>query len=298
MTNPPFQHPLVRDLHWLITSPDLITLPGSLSSDWMFDQYEWLSALQHLDNHPELIQREIRQQSRYRLGLYFEDLVRIYLKYFIQPVELKSNIQVFHDKTTVGEYDFLLALNDGRKVHLETAVKFYLCTEACGPQSYADFLGPNRKDCLANKWRRLMDHQLLLSETEAGISQARDMGLEPDTRSLLLKGYLFYPVSDWRSFSLAESLNPDHLRGWWVTVSEAGLLDSTSRYAVLMKPAWLSPAALKWHCTQERAALLHDMQQISSPMLIAQLDYDEQSRLWLESSRGFIVPDNWNNSGQ
>ena len=295
MISPAYNHPLVRDLHWLINSPELITLPPELSSAWLFDGNDHTDTLLHLDRYPELIQREIRQQSRYRLGLYFEDLVRIYLKYFIQPIELKSNIQVFHDKTTVGEYDFLMQLRGGRKIHLETAVKFYLCTRETGPDSYADFIGPNRRDCLENKWQRLMKHQLTLSETRAGIDQALDVGLAPDTTSLLLKGYLFYSYQDWRAAPSTGSINTNHLRGWWMTVSEAEQLnEQPSRYALLMKPSWLSAAVMKWHATQDLAALLADIQQITTPMLVAQLSYDESSGLWRESNRGFIVPDDWN----
>ena len=296
MISPALQHPLVRDLQWLINSPELITLPSELSSAWLFDNNRYTSTLEHLDKHPELIQREIRQQSRYRLGLYFEDLVRIYLKYFIQPVELKSNVQVFRDKATVGEYDFLMRLKDGRQIHLETAVKFYLCTEASGPDSYAVFIGPNRKDCLENKWHRLMEHQLALSETPAGIDQAQDVGLVPDSRSLLLKGYLFYPYSNWRTAPLTGAINQEHLRGWWLTVSDAERLENLPyRYTVLMKPSWLSAASLKWHCTQDLSALLDDIRQITTPMLVAQLAYDQSIGLWCETSRGFIVPDDWNN---
>lgn len=294
MNTPAFHHALVRDLHWLITSPELINLPPALSSAWLFDR-QVLDSLHHLDRHPSLVQREIRHQSQYRLGLYFEDLVRIYLKYFVQPVELKSNIQVFHDKTTVGEYDFLLALKDGSKIHLETAVKFYLCTNPDGPDSYRDFIGPNRKDCLANKWQRLLEHQLSLSATAPGMHQASSMGLQPDQSNLLLKGYLFYPFECWQAASSIPSLNPAHGRGWWLPVSRAAeLAHHPYRYAILMKPFWLSSAVLKWHATQDLSGLSEDLRRATVPLLIAQLSYHQCDGLWHEVSRGFIVPDDWN----
>ncbi|WP_315984001.1 DUF1853 family protein [Aliamphritea spongicola] len=110
-----FRHGIVRDLAWLARSPDIMTLPESLCADWLFDINNLQQHLESLDSHPESVISQLRQQACYRLGYYFEDLVKIYLKQFIQPTEIKTNIQVFKDKTTVGEYDFLIRLNNGKK---------------------------------------------------------------------------------------------------------------------------------------------------------------------------------------
>lgn len=289
-----YRHEIVRDLAWLIHSPGLANLPESLLSDWLFDNSQLHEQLTYFDQNPDRLICKLRQQACYRLGYYFEDLVRIYLESFIQPFELKSNIQVYKDKTTVGEYDFLIRLQSGEKIHLETAVKFYLFSGKDSSEGLAGFIGPNRTDCLERKWNRLMDHQLRLSQTSAGSDQAEALDLLPDRRSLLLKGYLFYPYTQWQKFPTIEPLNPSHSRGWWLKVSQRNLLPSDKvRYRVLMKPQWLAEARVKYHDCMGHAELVHIMSDLSSPLLIAELIKDTQSTMWRERSRGFLVPDSW-----
>ena len=289
-----FRHGIVRDLAWLARSPDIMTLPESLCADWLFDINNLQQRLETLDNHPESVISQLRQQACYRLGYYFEDLVKIYLKQFIQPTEIKTNIQVFKDKTTVGEYDFLIRLNNGKKVHLETAVKFYLCTDTRA-QDLSHFIGPNRSDQLSRKWQRLNEHQLQLSSTLAGSRQAEKLDLFPDVHSLLLKGYLFYPYAEWQDANnWIEPISPQHARGWWLPLKTAQELPANQdfRYGILMKPQWLAPARMCFQDSLSRHELLTNIDDLSSPLLIAQLN-EHPEHGWQEVSRGFIVPDDW-----
>ena len=290
-----FQYEIVRDLYWLIHSPCLMQLAEHLRPDWLFNIPDIDTHLAQLDQNPASIISSLRQQAHFRLGYYFEDLVRIYLKYFIQPSELKSNIQVMHDKTTVGEYDFLVQLKDGRKIHLETAVKFYLCTQ--DEHSIATpehFIGPNLSDRLDRKWRRLMEHQLNLSRTSAGNNQAQAIDMVPDQRSLLLRGYLFYHYDNWQHQQTAAPISPGHQRGWWLRTPELDKLkQSSGRYTVLMKPCWLAEAHPHFQNTLSFAELEETTRRITTPLLIARLDQADD-RYWSETDRGFLVPENWN----
>ena len=290
-----YQHEIVRDLSWLIHSQSLMQLPDNLQPDWLFNDNQVSDKLAELDQNPQKLISGLRQQAHFRLGYYFEDLVRMYLKYFIQPLDLKSNIQVFHDKSTVGEYDFLMQLKDGQKIHLETAVKFYLCT--CGDENICQtnhFVGPNRSDRLDKKWQRLMAHQLNLSRTEAGNDQAEAINLVPDQRTLLLRGYLFYPYSHWQTCQADVPVNPDHARGWWLRSSDSEVLEDNYRYTILMKPCWLAPARANFQKSLSFKELLEITTHITTPLLIARLSYNEGDCYWHESDRGFMVPDNWN----
>lgn len=290
-----YQQEIVRDLFWLIYSPSLMELPDNLSVDWLLDTPDIEEQLEFLDQNPEQLLNKLRQQARFRLGYYFEDLVRLYLKSFFQPSDIKSNIQVSRDKTTVGEYDFLLALPDGKKIHLETAVKYYLCTsEAPDNCRLEDFIGPNCTDRLDRKWQRLTTHQINLSNTAAGKDQAIALDLLPDQRSILLRGYLFYPHQQWRDFEAPSPVSPDHLRGWWIRDNAIESLNQDSRYVVLMKPRWLALAQCSFQETISFTELANTTASITTPLLVARLEYDELQRLWLEADRGFIVQENWN----
>lgn len=294
-----FQHGIVRDLAWLAQSPDIMTLPDSLRADWLFDIDGLYNHLKALDSHPAPVISQLRQQACYRLGYYFEDLVKIYLNCFIQPAEIQTNIQVYKDKTTVGEYDFLIRLANGEKVHLETAVKFYLCTDT-RTHNLNDFVGPNRSDKLSRKWQRLNEHQLQLSHTSAGSRQAEKLDLLPDRHSLLLKGYLFYPYAEWQDAgNWIEPISPTHARGWWLPLEEATELapDNNYRYGILMKPQWLAPARMCFQDSLSRDELLTTIDDLASPLLIAQLNQHPQHG-WQEVSRGFIVPNDWGRVSQ
>ncbi len=290
-----FNQEIVRDLHWLITSPSLMSLPESESSDWLFNASLIDQRLAELDKQPQPLLSNLRQQAQFRLGYYFEDLIRIYIEKFIQPTDFKYNIQVCRDKTTVGEYDFLMALSSGLNVHLEAAVKFYLCTSEDPTHCSLDsFVGPNRKDKLSRKWQRLTEHQLQLSKTDAGKAQAMALGLLPDQHSLLLRGYLFYPFRAWQEYQPPAPINTDHLRGWWLRVSEIESLGNNYQYVVLMKPRWMALARCSFQETLSNAELIEATHRIATPMLVARLRYNETRGAWYESDRGFIVPDYWN----
>ncbi|MBN1005468.1 DUF1853 family protein [Amphritea pacifica] len=289
-----YQQEVIRDLHWLIYSPSLMTPPDNESSDWLFNIPEIDSHLARLDQNPQPLIDELRQQAQFRLGYYFEDLVRFYIKTFIQPIELKYNIQVSREKATVGEYDFLMALQNSINVHIEAAVKFYLCTTTDVNHCHLrDFIGPNRSDRLDRKWQRLTEHQLQLSKTDAGKTQAMALGLLPDRHSLLLRGYLFYPFAQWQAYNPPAPVNPDHLKGWWIRASETDALGEHYQYIVLMKPRWLALDRCCFQETLSRAELAEITERsITTPMLIARLVFKEGR--WHEADRGFIVPDNWN----
>jgi hypothetical protein len=290
-----YQQEIVRDLFWLIRSPSLMELPDQLSVDWLFDTPEIEQQLALLDKNPEQLLSKLRQQARFRLGYYFEDLVRLYLKLFMHPTDIKCNIQVSRDKTTVGEYDFLMAMQDGIKIHLEAAVKYYLCTsddpDTC---QLKDFIGPNRSDRLDRKWQRLTTHQINLSNTDAGKDQAIALDLLPDRHSILLRGFLFYPHKQWQQYQAPTPISPNHLRGWWLRTSELEKLNQDSRYVVLMKPRWLAMAQCNFQETISFTELIKTTDSITTPLLIARLEFDLNKKLWLEVDRGFTVPDNWN----
>ncbi|UTW05067.1 DUF1853 family protein [Amphritea atlantica] len=288
-----YQQEVVRDLHWLIYSPSLMTTPDPESSDWLFTAPDIDAQLASLDKNPQPLISQLRQQAQFRLGYYFEDLVRLYIKIFTQPVDLKYNIQVSRDKTTVGEYDFLMALQNGIKVHIEAAVKFYLCTsDDINHCTLNDFIGPNRSDRLDRKWQRLTGHQLQLSKTDAGKNRAIALGLLPDRHSLLLRGYLFYPYPQWQQYNPPAPISPEHLKGWWIRAAEADSLGDDYQYVILMKPRWLALARCCFQETLSNAELIKATDSITTPMLIARLGFKDG--LWRETDRGFIVPDNWN----
>lgn len=285
--------PHVRALAWLLLAPDLLdthapqwrdkiaTLPAYL----LDGVDEWL---QNLDRQPDVLHRYLDLQPFARLGRYAEKLMAFFLEE--KGVLFAHGIQVRAGKnSTIGEFDFLLWINE-QLIHWEFATKFYLL-EASGAGDDADyFVGPNLADTLGAKMHKILDRQLLLSTHPA----AQIHLPEPvSCARALVKGWLFYPDDEFQKVSLFGT-SATHCRGFWCTFSEAMSLNA-QRYAILPRLQWLAPAKLPAQQTMDRQALQSYLAEYfiddTKPVLVVLLEINGD--MALETSRGFIVPDDW-----
>ncbi|MFJ7566375.1 DUF1853 family protein [Herminiimonas sp. NPDC097707] len=284
--------PHVRALAWLLVAPDLLDPHApqwqgkiaALPAGMLAGIDAWLTAM---DSEPAELHRYLDLQPFARLGRYAEKLMAFYLER--QNVLFAHSVQVRAGKnSTIGEFDFLLRLDD-QLVHWEFATKFYLL-ESSGAGNDADyFVGPNLADTLGAKMHKILDRQLLLSAHPA----AQIHLPEPVSKAqALVKGWLFYPDVDleMNAFGTAH----EHCRGFWCACSDLAHLRA-ERYAILPRLQWLAPASLPLSQTMDQQALqeylaeyfVHD----TMPVLVALLEVKDG--VGLEVSRGFIVPDDW-----
>ena len=285
--------PHVRALAWLLLAPDLLdthapqwrdkiaTLPAYL----LDGVDEWL---QNLDCQPDVLNNYLDLQPFARLGRYAEKLMAFFLEE--KGVLFAHGIQVRAGKnSTIGEFDFLLRINE-QLIHWEFATKFYLL-EASGAGDDADyFVGPNLADTLGAKMHKILDRQLLLSTHPA----AQIHFPEPvSCAQALVKGWLFYPEDELQQASLFGT-SATHCRGFWCTFSETMNLNA-ERYAILPRLQWLAPAKLLAQQTMDRQALQSYLAEYfiddTKPVLVVLLEINGD--MALETSRGFIVPDDW-----
>lgn len=292
--------PHVRTLAWLLTAPDLLDLQAP---QWRgliatFDNAadsatcDWLAAL---DAAPAELHAFLAIGPFTRLGRYAEKLLAFYFLH--QHTLFAHGIQVRAGKgDTVGEFDFLLWRKDADAtvlVHWEFATKFYLL-EASGAGLEADyFVGPNLADTLGAKTRKILDRQLVLAQHPAA-----QVHLPQPVASAqaLLKGWLFYHDNDPLP-PPSMGLSPAHCRGFWSTLPEFSTRQATSaqRLAILPRLSWLAPARIEPAATldasQLQQALTMHFAQSSMPVMVALLQ--PQQDALLETSRGFIVSDDW-----
>lgn len=284
--------PHVRALAWLLVAPDLLDPHApqwqgkiaALPAGMLAGIDAWLTAM---DSEPAELYRYLDLQPFARLGRYAEKLMAFYLER--QNVLFAHSVQVRAGKnSTIGEFDFLLHLDD-QLVHWEFATKFYLL-ESSGAGNDADyFVGPNLADTLGAKMHKILDRQLLLSAHPA--AQIHLPGPVSKAQALV-KGWLFYPDIDleMNAFGTAH----EHCRGFWCACSDLMHLRA-ERYAILPRLQWLAPASLPLSQTMDQQALqeylveyfVHD----TMPVLVALLEMKDGTGL--ETSRGFIVPDDW-----
>jgi uncharacterized protein len=289
--------PVVRDLAWLLFSPDLLGATdagASLAQPFASDQERdatiaWLAAL---DDESGALHAHVHKPTLARLGLYAEALLEYFLAHGPGARLVAANLPLRVHRQTIGEVDFLVESTRGERLHWELAVKFYLHVADGENVSLANYIGPNLQDRFDLKHMRLLKHQLMLSSRPEFAS----LGFEgPWQPGMFIKGRLFYHDNGDPTYP-APPLADDHLRGWWKTASEWQGSLSGDAWDVLPRLSWLAPHVLGAHEGAELAgrepALLERVRNLRWPLMVAKYA-PALDDTWQEQSRGFIVPDHW-----
>lgn len=289
--------PHVRALAWLLDAPDLLDAgasrwAGRIAALGPISDMDitWLHAL---ERNPRALYMLLNAQPSARLGRYAEKLLTFYLRQSGRLIA--HNVQVRNGPNdTIGEFDFLVhdAPHSGA-VHWEFATKFYLLESHQTPMQVDAFVGPNLADSLGAKMDKIMQQQLKLAEHPAAAQYLP----QPVTQALaLVKGWLFYRDA----VAAATPLPPDlgiaaaHCRGFWCELSALDL-SAAQHYLVLPRLEWLAPAraplANALSADQLREAISLCFAAALAPVMIAVCD--RKGKFVVERSRGFIVPDDW-----
>ncbi|CAB3771927.1 DUF1853 family protein [Paraburkholderia solisilvae] len=295
--------PAVRDLAWLLFSPNLLRAqpPAGVLAEPFESAAEARATLDWLraeDAQPDALHRHIAAAQVTRLGRYAECLLAWYLRHGPAARLIAANIALRRSGVTIGECDFLVETQTGRRLHWELAVKCYLHA-GDGRAQLADYVGPNLQDRFDVKQRRLLDHQLPLS-ARAEFASLGHGG--PWDAQMFVKGWLFY--RDGGTPAEPSGIDPAHARGWWTTRADwpgfaatSAALDGARAWAVLPRLQWLSR---RRRSGDEAAAGLFDIPTLSAqlalhsgPTMVAAFASDDDAGGWRETSRGFVVPDAW-----
>lgn len=288
--------PAVRDIAWLLFSPDLLRAQpprGVLatvfeSPDEAAAAMDWFEGQ---DADPADLHRHIAAARVTRLGRYAECLLAWFLKQGPAARLIAANVPLRRAGVTLGECDFLVETRTGRRLHWELAVKCFLHA-GNGRGDLADYVGPNLQDRFDLKLAHLLDHQLPLSAREEFASLGHRGPWEPQ---MFVKGWLFYRNG------VAErdpvEIDPAHGRGWWST--RADWPEFSGRHAdawmLLPRLEWLAPRVRDAHRAASFVsadALAQQLAGQTGPTMVAAF-VEQGDGVWIERSRGFIVPDDW-----
>lgn len=314
-TTETFQHQAVRDLVWLLTTPQLC---HCTAESWQIPPPDWDTLVQ-LDTNPGPIDDWLSGKSTQLLGHYHEQLWLFYFRQHPQLELLASNLIIQGEQRTLGEFDVLLRDHrDGLIWHLELAIKFYLGTDSGwgAADQWSHWLGVACQDSMEHKWQRLFRHQLTLGKDPdvqrllAEESQKRGYALQPDRSSSITRGTLFYPDKTLHHpLPQPDNMNPGHLKSRWLTLKqwlEIHQDEKKKRWRICRKPNWMAqPIAPEWICGEQLAERL--IKELSPP---AQTKAGQQGRskkrdrkpqlgtegLLLENRSGerlFVVSDGW-----
>ncbi len=150
-----------------------------------------------------------------RIESFFEYCITASQRYKI----IAKNLQVFKDRITIGELDFIiLDLRKKEVLHIELIYKFYVYD----PDTESElnrWIGPNRKDSLLEKIDKLKNKQLPLlfkSETRPILENLK---IEQNIKQqVCFLGNLFVPLS-YLNKSLP-LLNNKCIVGYWINFEE------------------------------------------------------------------------------
>lgn len=261
-----------------------------------------------------------------RLGRYFEALYRVWCERVLGWRILANNLPIRDGSRTLGELDILVENRQLNRIeHHEVAVKFYL--GASTPEGLR-WIGPNRRDRLDLKIRRMREHQMTLAETpEAVRAFAKHKLPAPAVSRLVMLGQLFVPYGHAMQSPQSDDLEAQSLAAGCVTGSQSTRdqtnialnLDETARNTlarlpsrhwhavhriptsalinsvVVGKPDWLGTLPSIANPAFVNAQVLVDTVELNQRAeLVARLTQDSAG-LWREAERFFLVPKNWPN---
>ncbi len=287
-----------KDLQWLADARPLMNPPEGITAFIPGD---------HLKNPclPASQWRTYPAPPAYRLGRQFEDCIEQLLQYSNNIQRQQRNLIINSASRTLGELDCLYENTNGECVHLELAIKFYLCNAPFNIASagLSDFIGPGGKDRLDKKWLRLLQHQLPISCTPEALAAIHAAGFSaPAKHELLLTGLLFYPYQDWQTCLPAiKSLNPQHNRGWWLFQHQIDQLLKESDVSFLILPRWHWIGGL-YHYESPTPLTHQELAEYvlkdTEPKMVAIIKWGlgaqhKRHPHWEELCRGFIVHNDW-----
>jgi len=136
---------------------------GFIQTPSLFNQLNGLKQF-HLDNN-EIVDFDFKKLDiieNLTLGKRVERFFEFYINQSKNYELVKNNIQIIHNKHTLGELDFIIYDKTAQKyLHIEHIYKFYLYDD--GIVNEIDrYIGPNRNDTFDKKLEKLKNKQLPL----------------------------------------------------------------------------------------------------------------------------------------
>lgn len=170
--------------------------------------------LQQFEIKSKSIKIDIEIDEKLRLGKYIERLVSFELQQEKSISKLSENIQIQNGKTTLGELDCLFLKNE-KPVHLEIIYKFYIYDDSIGTSEIEHVVGPNKKDALIEKLKKLSQKQLPLLHSEEAKNYLKTLNLNSAKmeQQVYFKAQLFIPF---QKKIILKTLNQNCISGFYI----------------------------------------------------------------------------------
>ncbi|NRA12732.1 MAG: DUF1853 family protein [Crocinitomicaceae bacterium] len=178
-------------------------------------------------------------EKKLRLGHVVEHFVESELLSDSSIEILGKNIQIYSDKRTIGEYDFIIE-KAGVQYHIEVVYKFYVFDETVGNSDLESWIGPNRKDSLIQKMDKIKEKQFPLIQRPESIGSLALLGVNSAKveQRVYFKAKLFIPYG---KEVAVEPLNQDCVAGFYVSFKDLDQFKG-AQFFIPTKHDWLVEA--------------------------------------------------------
>lgn len=186
---------------------------------------------------------EVELPNNLRLGHLVERIVSKLIDSSRNYSILHESLQIIEDNKTIGELDFILTNKATNELlHLEIAYKFYLYDPSLSDESLTNWIGPNRRDSLQEKLKKLKNHQFPLLHHPVTSSALNNLNISNINQALCLMASLFVPYN--MDKELLAAYEP-YIKGFYLTVDSFQKQDHLNKmYYIPLKSEWgIDPAS-------------------------------------------------------
>ncbi len=297
------RNPLVKELIWSISSPQILHYNGpvysTLAHDWWIDKIEQNSEFYfHLDKHPSLLESALRPFEHIPLGKRHELFIRFFLEHTPSINLILHSFQIIEKNKTLGEIDFIFSDQDsGITYQLEVACKFFLQHKRS--KNWNNFIGPNGNDKLENRVEKTI-RQLTLSNHEQVQNHLINIPHSEIIPVASLRGFIFHHYKQLSKALTPKSSTKNYNAGWYCFENEMPQFFANNNYwSITKKRSWLAPIHLELDApnvmSSEDTITLCKTQFKLSKHSIALVQLEATSKGFVEMSRGFVVHNSWPN---
>ncbi len=168
---------------------------GFLNTPLLFERLHNLSQIKLDINEIEKFDfTKLNITDNLPLGKRIERFFKFYIEQSSNYELIKSNIQIIHNKETLGELDFLLYDKMAKKyLHIEHIYKFYLYDESFSDE-IERFIGPNQNDSFSKKLEKLKNKQLPLLFKKETQNYLENIDISAIEQKVCFKGNIYVPI--------------------------------------------------------------------------------------------------------
>jgi len=148
-----------------------------------------------------------------RIELFFEHYIHTSPDYQL----ILKNLQIFRNKITIGELDFLISdIVNKQVLHVELVYKFYIYNPKISSIELEKWVGPNLKDSLISKITKLKKKQLPLLYQPETVSILKKIHIDVNSieQQICYLANLFIPL-DYKIRQIP-IINNSCIQGFWI----------------------------------------------------------------------------------